>query len=180
MLWDFMELIDFDNTGELSAENLDEAADIIKIAASAKHNNTAELNYKHMPEAVSTVLSQWDKDKSGSVGILELMMAAEAQKKMKDENRLVKRLLVGAILVIFILLGATFGLSITAAELAKETKADQDTGIVTTKSGNSAAMGAAVQRIQLVDFPSLSMEKLKEMRDFSYVHNDIYHHRKLY
>ena len=45
MLWDFMELIDFDNTGELSAENLDEAADIIKIAASAKHNNAAEMNY---------------------------------------------------------------------------------------------------------------------------------------
>merc|ERR1719335_2070483 len=36
-----------------------------------------------------------------------------------------------------------------------------------------------MERIQLVDFPSLSMEKLKEMRDFSYVHNDIYHHRML-
>ena len=63
--------------------------------------------------------------------------------------------------------------------MTKETKADQDSGIVTTASGNPAAIGIAVQRIQLVEFPGLGVEKLKEMRDVGYVHNDVYHYRML-
>merc|ERR1719326_2443576 len=103
MLFDFLAVIDTASNGELSAEEIDEAADIIRIAKKAKEGNSAELNYKHLPEAVSKVLSHWDVDKSGSVGVSELVMAAEAQKKMSDENRLVKKLLVGAVIVILIL-----------------------------------------------------------------------------
>merc|ERR1719473_2382334 len=87
MIYDFFVMIDTDKTGELSTDNLEEAADIIRIAKTAKTNNAAELNYKHMSPAVAEVLSQWDADNSGSVGISELIMAAEAQKKMAKENR---------------------------------------------------------------------------------------------
>ena len=107
------------------------------------------------------------------------MMAAEAQKKMNQENRLVKRLLVGAVVVVLTLMGATFALSLTAAEMAKETKADQTSGIVTTATGIPAAMGTVVTRHPLVDFPSLPMDKLMMMRDFGYVHNDAFHYRTL-
>merc|ERR1719331_723051 len=175
MLFDFLAVIDTARNGELSAEKVDEAADIIRIAKRGKEGNLADLNYKHLPEAVAKVLAGWDADKSGSVGVSELVMAAEAQRKMSEENRLVKKLLVGAVIVILILMAGTFALSLTAVEMAKETKADQDSGIVTTTSGNPAAMGSAVQRLKLVDFPSLGMEKLKEMRDFSYVYDGIYH-----
>merc|ERR1719265_1934606 len=43
---------------------------------------------------------------------------------MKSENRLMRRLLLGSALIILILCGATFGLSLTAAELSKETKTE--------------------------------------------------------
>ena len=172
MIYDFFEIIDFDKTGVLSVENIDEAADMVLIAAKAKHDNTAELNYKHMPAAVADVLSGWDADHSGSVGISELIMAAEAQKKMKDENRLVKRLLVGAVVVIIILLGATFGLSITAAELAKDSKPDES-GIQKMGDGKPVAMGAAKESYKLQDFASLSSAKLKMIKDVSFVHRRV-------
>merc|ERR1719420_1757147 len=164
------------NDGELGATEIDEAADIIRIAKKAKEGNSAELNYKHLPEAVADVLGGWDADKSGSVGVSELVMAAEAQKKMNEENRLVKKLLVGAVIVIFILMAGTFALSLTAAEMAKETKAEPD-GVIETTSGKVAAMGQVVERTALVDFPSLGIEKLKGLRDFGYVFNDSYHFR---
>merc|ERR1712159_730751 len=65
MLYDFLKIIDFDKTGALSAENLDEASDIIRIHGTAKHQNAAELNYKHLPQEVSKVLAQWDTDNTG-------------------------------------------------------------------------------------------------------------------
>ena len=64
------------------------------------------------------------------------------------------------------------------AEMAKETKANPD-GVIVTDSGKVAAMGSAVDHITLLDFPSLGIEKLKQMRDFGYVHNDTYHFRML-
>ena len=176
MLFDFLAVIDTAKNGELSVEEIEEGADIIRIAKTAKQGNSAELNYKHLPEVIAGVLAGWDADKSGSVGVSELVMAAEAQKKMNEENRLVKKLLVGAVIVIFILMAGTFALSLTAAEMAKETKAEPD-GVIETTSGKVAAMGQVVERTALVDFPSLGIEKLKGLRDFGYVFNDSYHFR---
>ena len=178
MLFDFLAVIDTANNGKLSVEEIEEASDIVRIAKKAKEGNSAELDYKHQPENIAKVLAGWDADKSGSVGVSELVMAAEAQKKMSEENRLVKRLLVGAFILISILMASIFALSLTAAEMAKETKANPD-GVIVTDSGKVAAMGSAVDRITLLDFPSLGIEKLKQMRDFGYVHNDTYHFRML-
>merc|ERR1711904_495017 len=133
---------------------------------------------KHMPEAVSKVLATWDADKSGSVGVSELVMAAEAQKKMSEENRLVKKLLVGAVIVIVILMAGTFALSLTAAEMAKEMKAEPS-GVITTAPGKVAAIGSAVERRNLVDLPSLGLEEIKQMRDFSYLLHDVFHFRMI-
>ena len=65
------------------------------------------------------------------------MAAAEAQKKMEKENTLVKKLLIGAMIVMAILMGGTFVLSLTAAEMAKEMKPEPD-GLIITPSGKPA------------------------------------------
>jgi hypothetical protein len=176
MLFDIMAVIDTEENGKVSVEEIEEAADIVRTSKKAKEGNSAELNYKHFPGQISNVLKVWDADASGSVGVSELVMAAEAQKKMAEENRLVKKLLVGAMIVILILMAGTFALSLTAAEMAKETKAEPD-GVIKTTSGRVAAMGQVVESTALVDFPSLGIEKLKALRDFGYVFNDIYHFR---
>lgn len=179
MLYDFLEVLDFFNSGVISVESIDDAADMIRSAMQAKHNNSAELKYKHMPEAVRRVLATWDADNNGSVAVSELILAAEAQNKMRNENRLLKKIIVGAIIVILILMAGTFVLSLTAAEMAKDTNVKPDSGIIMTKSGKQAAMASAVDHVSLVDFPSLGLEKLKQIRDFSFTHNGIYYHSLL-
>jgi len=73
-----------------------------------------------------------------------------------------------------ILLGATFGLSITAAELAKDSKPD-DSGIQKMSDGKPIAMGAAKESFKLQDFASLSSSKLKMITDVTFVHKGEWH-----
>ena len=78
ILFDFLAVVDTANNGKLSVEEIEEASDIVRIAKKAKEGNSAELDYKHQPENIAKVLAGWDADKSGSVGVSELVMAAEA------------------------------------------------------------------------------------------------------
>lgn len=176
MLYDFLAVIDTNKNGELSLEEIEEAAEMIKIQKKAKKDNSQELYYKHQPEAVAKVLALWDVDKNGSVSVSELMMAADAQKRLKNEHRFVRQLLVGAIITIVLLMAGTFAVSFAAVEVAKETKVDQDTGLVMAASGTPAAIGTAMEHIPLTEIPSLGMARLRALQDFSYVHNDVYHH----
>lgn len=180
MITDFLLMIDTNHSGELSAAELDEAADIIRLAKKGKDNNSAELNYKHMPKSVADVLSQWDADKSGSVGISELVAAADAQKKMKDENRMMKKLLIGAIIVIAILMAGTFGLALTAAEMAKDTKPDTS-GIMTTTAktddngeatSTNAAMAGVTEKITLADIVKMPADHLAELESIAFTHKE--------
>jgi hypothetical protein len=181
MMFDFLASIDTAKNGELSAEEVDEAADMIRIIKKMKKED-CKLHYKHLPESVRNVLEGWDTidpktgKKDGTVDAKELEAAAEAQQKMSKENRLVKKLLVGAIIVVLLLSAGTFALSLTAAEMAKETKASPN-GVIETTSGKVAAMGVAVDRKTLVDFPSYGIEKLKELRDFGYFFDQTYQFR---
>jgi len=65
----------------------------------AHKNDSGEIRYRLFPDAVRDVLATWDDDGSGSISCEELMVAAKAQEKMNQENRLVKRMLFGAVVV---------------------------------------------------------------------------------
>lgn len=121
---DFFSLIDTDGSGELDFGELDQAAKAIRHAKTANH----ELYYLNLPEEVQAVLKGWDGDMSGSVSVTELKLAAEAQKALQKENRLAKRLLFGAVIVIIILAAATFVLSILANEASKDFRPTDTTG----------------------------------------------------
>jgi hypothetical protein len=167
-IFDFFCVIDTAQAGQLNEQQLDNAMDIIKTMEKDKGANCAELHYKHFPEAVKDVLLTWDADRSGSVGVSELVMAAEAQKKMKDENRLVKRLLGGAVVVILILMTATFFLSVAAAEMAKDMRPDSS-GVQKATNGNVVASGVAIQKASISDFPTLELEQLFRARSVQFV-----------
>jgi len=175
---DLAAIIDTDNDGLITEKDFDEAADMIRIAKVAKQNNSAELNYKHLPKAVSDVLAQWDADKSGSVGISELVKAGEAQKKMENENHLIKRLLVGAILTILILMAATFGLSFTAVELAKDSRPDES-GVQRIAGGTPVQTSVAIEVKKLSEWPSLPFQQLANAQDFNLVFDNEAHHFKV-
>jgi hypothetical protein len=148
--------------------------DIIKTTKKDKDTNCAELHYKHLPEAVKDVLQTWDADKSGSVGVSELVMAGEAQKKMKEENRLVKRLLGGAVAVVLILMFATFFLSYSAAEMAKDMRPDASGSQIAT-NGKAVSAGVSVQRSTIEDFPVIDVEQLGRTRSVQFVFKGVLH-----
>jgi len=178
MFLDLAVIIDTDNDGLVDERDFDEATDMIRIAKTAKQSNSAELNYKHLPKAVSGVLEQWDADKSGSVGISELVKAGEAQKRMENENRLVKRLLVAALVVIGILMAATFGLSFAAVQMAKDSKPDAS-GVQALPDGRPVSTGVANKVYKLAEFPALKPEMLSQLEKIDVVHSGKYHHYKI-
>jgi Ca2+-binding EF-hand superfamily protein len=178
MLYDFLKIIDFDKTGFLSAENLDEASDIIRIHGTAKHQNKAELNYKHLPKDMVKVLTQWDADNTGSISITNLILAGEAQKRMHDENRMVKKFLVLTLVVVCILLGGIFGLAVTAAEMAKDSKPD-DTGVEQMDDGTPVATGGIMTSYKLEEFASFDAATLSTIDEVSFFHQGIWQRYKI-
>jgi len=178
MLMDLAVIIDADNDGIITEKDFDEVADITRTALKGKQSNTAELPYKHLPKAVSSVLEQWDADKSGSVGVAELVKAGEAQKKMENENRLVKRLLAGAVAVIMILMAATFALSFAAVQMAKDSRPDAS-GIQSLPDGSPVANAEAREVVAVSEWPSLSFDTLTRAEDFNLVYDDQAHHFRI-
>ncbi|CAK9018576.1 unnamed protein product [Durusdinium trenchii] len=77
------------------------------------------MPYKHLPEQIQEVMREWDLDGSGMVGVEELTAAAGAYKKIQQEGRLMRKIIVAMALVILFLMGAMFALSITAVEITK-------------------------------------------------------------
>ncbi|CAE6959696.1 unnamed protein product [Symbiodinium sp. CCMP2456] len=73
-----------------------------------------------MPSSLEDVMKEWDLDRSGSVSVVELSAAASAHKKVKEEGRIMKRIILGLAAVILLLLTGTFILSYLAVDMSKE------------------------------------------------------------
>lgn len=174
MIFDFFSVIDSDGGGQLSAEELDEAADIIRIAKKAKLNNSGELNYKHMPKVVSEVLAAWDVDHSGSVSVSELVVAAEAQQRMSDENRLMKKLLVVAIIAIICILCATLWICLWVAETTKDSRPDA-IGVQRLAGGSVVATGQAIENVNIADYAALPRDMLWRAHSVQFNTRDGWH-----
>jgi hypothetical protein len=173
-VFDFLCVVNTAKNGQLNEKELDEAMDIITMTKGDQEANCAELHYKHLPQAVKHVLETWDADKSGSVSASELVNAAEAQKKMKKENRLVKRLFGGAVCVVLILMFATFFLSYSAAEMAKDMRPDAS-GVQIAASGKAVSSAVSVQRASIENFADLEAEQLVRARSVQFVSKGVLH-----
>eukprot|EP00746_Dinoflagellata_sp_MGD_P014138 gnl/MRDRNA2_/MRDRNA2_130838_c0_seq1.p1 gnl/MRDRNA2_/MRDRNA2_130838_c0~~gnl/MRDRNA2_/MRDRNA2_130838_c0_seq1.p1 ORF type:complete len:342 (-),score=55.78 gnl/MRDRNA2_/MRDRNA2_130838_c0_seq1:274-1299(-) len=178
MIFDFFSVIDADGEGALSAEELDEAADIIRIAKKAKSNNSAELNYKHLPKVVSEVLTAWDLDRSGSVSVSELVSAAEAQRRMSDENRLMKKLLVVAVAAIICILCAMLGICLWVAETTKDSRPDA-LGIQRLPGGSIVATGQVIENVNIADYAALSCGMLQRAQSVQFITSGGWHFYKV-
>lgn len=163
MLQDFLTICDLKNTGTVTAQELDEAGDMLRIGLHNKSNNVGELNYKHAPQCVKNVLEQWDKDKSGSVDLTELIAAGGAYKKLLSQNKVLKFAILGAVLMILILAGTGFGLSLVALDLMKETKSSKDGVLLSAKTDEPVSTGKAQLSVELLDLPMLEFSELRAM-----------------
>jgi len=165
-------LSEFDADGDgISFEDMAAAAAKWK----ASQGNLGSFSLEAFPESLRDNLKAFDKDGDGSVGSAELAMAAKMyQDSLRDQKRLkiVVMVLCGVILLLF---AGMFALSWTAIELTKEMRAG-DGGVMKTPSGDLVAMAAAEEAVPLLDFPTLSMDVLKQAKDISFVNGPEVHY----
>ncbi|KNC52986.1 uncharacterized protein AMSG_12241 [Thecamonas trahens ATCC 50062] len=98
------------------------------------------LDRDNLSPELLKILDEVDRDGDGDVDINELLMAfQEMHHARKSNKRLVRILIVGAVLFA-LTLGAIFALSVAAAELAKDTNIESSSSapaVMRTKSGGS-------------------------------------------
>jgi hypothetical protein len=128
---------------DVDGDGLDknEVDDMLQRVADEKRKqkeNSDEISYAHMPEKVQEVMRKWDDDLSGTVSVAELINAAKAQDKLQQENRVVKRLLFAAVIVIILLGVMGFATSLAAVESGKDFKPKTQ---ATTRRLQSATSG---------------------------------------
>lgn len=111
--------LDTDGDG-IDQEEIEEMLEVLQKMKIAEKNNSSDLDYTHFPPKVKEVMAQWDGDASGSVSVSELVVAAEAQKKMAQENKFMKQMLYFAVVVIFVLGAMSFAMGFAANEVAKD------------------------------------------------------------
>lgn len=129
--------LDTDGSGGVNTAEMEAGVELLTRLAKQRAMNSSELDYKHMPECIQGVMREWDADGSGKVSVGELAAAAQAFKKIQQEGRLMKKIILGLSIVILILMVGMFVLSLAAAEMAKESFVEG--GKSTDKNGNVVA-----------------------------------------
>jgi Ca2+-binding EF-hand superfamily protein len=119
---DSLKKMDIHKHGELHPTDFARMVSAIRKIEHARIADAGEIHYEHMPEKCKEVLKLWDTDGDGSVSVSELVAAANAQKKMAEENRLVKRLLFAAVIVILLMGVMNFLVGWAAVEHGKDFK----------------------------------------------------------
>eukprot|EP00438_Fugacium_kawagutii_P020974 Skav222227 [mRNA] locus=scaffold2099:34635:41640:+ [translate_table: standard] len=118
----------------MSHSEIENGLGLLQRLVKEKDMNSGEMSYGHLPECIKEVMSEWDMDRSGSVNVLELSAAAKAHKKVKEEGRMMKRIIGGLFAVILILLIGMLVMSYLAVEMAKEMRGNSD-GVMQTNDG---------------------------------------------
>ncbi|CAE7210002.1 unnamed protein product [Symbiodinium natans] len=118
--------LDTDGSGHVSNAEMEDGVALLTKLMKEKSQNSSEMPYKHLPECIQEVMREWDADGSGMVGVSELSAAAHAYKKVQQEGRMMKKIILGLSMVILLLMIGMFILSYAAAEMAKEMRGDGD------------------------------------------------------
>lgn len=148
--------LDTDGSGHVTNQEMEDGVSLLTLLMTEKANNSKEMPYKHLPEQIQEVMREWDLDGSGMVGVEELTAAAGAYKKIQQEGRLMRKIIVAMALVILFLMGAMFALSITAVEITKEMRGTS-TGVMesTDPEGNQIVVKVASSDFEMAADGSL-------------------------
>eukprot|EP00913_Durusdinium_trenchii_P031045 g29073.t1 len=154
--------LDTDGSGHVTNQEMEDGVSLLTLlmtlgrTRTEKANNSKEMPYKHLPEQIQEVMREWDLDGSGMVGVEELTAAAGAYKKIQQEGRLMRKIIVAMALVILFLMGAMFALSITAVEITKAMRGTS-TGVMesTDPEGNQIVVKVASSDFEMAADGSL-------------------------
>jgi hypothetical protein len=131
------------NLNSGNKEDLRNSMELIIRLVEAKKENSAEMEYRHLPENIQKVFRGWDADGSGRVDASELNAAAQAWDKLQKESTLMKRLLFATVVVIILMFAGMFAMGMITAELAKEFKSGGSSGDPTMVSKDGTTIQVA-------------------------------------
>jgi len=157
--------LDLDGDGLEESEVSEMLARVAEEKRRAKYN-VDEIHYNHMPPKVQEVMRSWDHDLSGSVSVVELTAAAKAQAKLQQENRVVKRLLFAAVLMIILLGVLNFVMSLLAVEQGKDFKPRDTSSGRRLASGGTAAQGALADSSGVLMGTTTPKDKFTDIASF--------------
>lgn len=129
-----LEAFDYDATGQVSANDLQDAAGMLRAM-----RFDSEIKIEHLPVHTRQFLECFDADGDGTLATPELAEAARLYRDSKLQGRRLLRVL-AAVAIAFAVLVATMG-GVTAAvvEALKEIEAHPSTGLVTVAGGSVVA-----------------------------------------
>jgi hypothetical protein len=139
-----VEVLDTDNSGVVDEAEVREAIELFKRLRMQRESDSMEFG--HLPEKIQEVLREWDHDGSGKINANELAAAADAWKKMKQEGRVMKKIILAMVAIILVILVGVFVLSYLAADMTKEARASQD-GVMVTRSGAVMQVGSSDYKV---------------------------------
>mmetsp|Transcript_56966 Transcript_56966/g.138783 ORF Transcript_56966/g.138783 Transcript_56966/m.138783 type:complete len:332 (-) Transcript_56966:1452-2447(-) len=111
------------------------------------------LKMTQLDESAKSMMLKYDKDGDGSFSkeeVAELIKDLQAQARVNTDlamaNKILKRILIGAIVFFFLLVASIFGLSFAVAQLSKDTAVDMSSGAMYAKGsgGNDGNTGVIV------------------------------------
>lgn len=112
-------------------------------------------------------IQQADEDKSGVISVKELFGVIKKAAESDKQKLLFQRLLGVAMLVILVLVGAMFGMSIVAGEAIKESHVNGD-GVMTTLSGAPLTVSQTVSTDSLYELPALNMQQMSHIESLKF------------
>mmetsp|Transcript_56965 Transcript_56965/g.138780 ORF Transcript_56965/g.138780 Transcript_56965/m.138780 type:complete len:283 (-) Transcript_56965:107-955(-) len=111
------------------------------------------LKMTQLDESAKSMMLKYDKDGDGSFSkeeVADLIKDLQAQARVNADlamaNKILKRILIGAIVFFFLLVASIFGLSFAVAQLSKDTAVDMSSGAMYVKGsgGNDGNTGVIV------------------------------------
>jgi len=125
--------IDF--SGKISTSS--KASTSRSSSSSSSNNNNKGIRLSRMPSNVRANIKKFDDNNDGFIGTNELIRVIDDLKGTKQDNKMLRNLVIGLAVFALLLISCIFAASIVAARLSKDTNVDPLTGIAYVKDNNN-------------------------------------------
>jgi hypothetical protein len=127
-----------------------------------------------MRGSLSNLVREFDENGDGCIYEKDFVEAVRTLKKSREGNHRLKKIVSALLLATLLLAGGTFGLSLAAAILAKDSKMDSDGTVYSKKSKNVMKTSEATVSKENVTVTALSNDELNDLKYMSLANDDIF------
>eukprot|EP00930_Biecheleria_cincta_P016115 TRINITY_DN1321_c0_g1_i2.p1 TRINITY_DN1321_c0_g1~~TRINITY_DN1321_c0_g1_i2.p1 ORF type:complete len:948 (+),score=188.99 TRINITY_DN1321_c0_g1_i2:115-2958(+) len=151
-LYKFLKSLDPQNTGVLTSDDIGKVQDILKVHRPGAGRQSAGISMDAFDDmdqdVVKEIISAWDANGDGRVSLKEIKSAAVAAREKNYQMRWLKMLVFGMLILALTMTVSNFVTAYFAIELAKEVKAERNSGTLKTSDGHTVKTASAEFKAQ--------------------------------